>query len=106
MKENKITRRKAPVRKARDHEKEFALKIQADLMVLRSIVMRSSLVMLSKNPDLIRSVKHSCLDEIENVELVGASKKEQDAFKKFAELSLEDMFARVRIKETALEVLN
>ncbi len=106
MKENKIIRRKAPVKKTRDQEKEFALKIQADLMVIKSIVMQSSLVMLSKNPDFIRSVKHSCLDEIENVELIGASKNEQDIFKKFAELSLEDMFARVRIKETSLEVLN
>ncbi|MBN1783555.1 MAG: hypothetical protein JW812_01150 [Alphaproteobacteria bacterium] len=90
----------------KNNKKDFALKIQAELLVLRSIVMRSSLLMLSKDPDLIKSVKYSCLNEIQSLELLGANKEEQEKFIEFAETALEDMFSRVRIDNKSLETLN
>lgn len=94
------------IKRDKESKKDFALKIQAELLVLRSIIMRSSLLMLSKDPDLIKSVKYSCLSEIQNLELMGASKEEQDKFIEFAETALEDMFSRVRINNKSLETLN
>lgn len=89
-----------------DGRKDFALKMQAEMLVLRSLVMRSSLLLLSRDPDLIKSVKYSCLHEIKNVELTGISQEEQKKFMEFAETALEDMFSRVRINNNALETLN
>ncbi len=97
---------KTKLQKKDTNQKDFALKIQADLLVLRSVVMRSSLLMLSKDSDLIKSVKYSCLNEIQNLELVGADKEEQKKFIQFAETSLEDMFSRVRINNKSIETLN
>ncbi|MBN2676210.1 MAG: hypothetical protein JXR30_03075 [Alphaproteobacteria bacterium] len=94
------------LKNTKSEKKDLALKIQAEMLVLKSLVMRSSLFLLARDPSLIKAVKYSCLDEIQNLELAGASKEDQEKFILYAETSLEDMFARVRVNNQTLETLN
>lgn len=81
--------------KKQKKENDFALKLQAEMLVIKSLLLKTSLIMLSQNDKILKTLKSSCLEELEHVKLIGLNEADQQKFLNYAELTIEDLFSRI-----------
>jgi hypothetical protein len=89
------------IKKNRQHnaERDLALKLQAEILVLKSLVLKTSVLVMAQNQNLLKTLKKSCLEELSNLKIVGIEGEDQKKFLNFAETTIEDMFSRVQLPD-------